>query len=263
MSGFRFVMITQEDPFYVRVFFEEFLRQYSDRAEIAAVVVAPAMGKRGMVALARQMLQFYGPRDFVRVGLRFVAYKLGSRLPVGATGRCYSIDQCCAKHGVKVLRARDLNSESFLAQLRSLQPDLVVSVAAPQIFQRPLIELPRLGCINIHNSMLPKYRGMLPNFWQLFHGEESTGITVHRINSALDDGEIILQVASPVEPGESLDALIVKTKRAGAALMCRAIAQLRDGTAVGKLNPQSDGSYFSFPTCADVRAFRQRGYRLL
>ncbi len=264
MTPTRVLFITQEDPFYVRLFFEEYLAIHPANQVPVAIAIAPAMGKTSVWALATQMLEFYGIANFVRVGVRFVMYKLGARIGWGGRpGRFLSIAQVCRHYGVPVLRPRDVNSSDFVAEVRRLEADLIASVAAPQIFKPPLISTPRLGCINIHNSRLPKYRGMLPNFWQLYHGESVSGVTVHRINAALDDGAIILQRDNTIEPGETLHSLIVKTKRAGARVMIDAIDSLASGTAQEVENSREHATHFTFPTRADVREFRRRGHRLL
>lgn len=263
-SPFRLLFVTQEDPFYVRLFFEEFLPTYSDRAEIIGVAIAPAMGKKSVSALARQMLAFYGPIDFVRMAGRYAWHKVANRLPwTGRPGSFHSIEQVCRHFGVPVIHARNVNAPEFLDQFRHPRVDLIVSVAAPQIFRNDILQLPRLGCINIHNAKLPKYRGMLPNFWQMFHGESTLGTSVHRINAALDDGAIVAQQDVAVVPGETLDDVICRTKRHGAKLLQQAIDDIRHGRAVDMPNDKAQATYYTFPTRQDVVEFRRRGYRLL
>lgn len=258
------VFITQDDPFYLRVFFEEFVRTCEDRGEIRSVVIAPAMGKKSLSGLVGQMYDFYGPRDFLRVGMKYVLYRLGSKLPRWLRGgKFFSIEQACTHYGVPVVHARDINAPEFIAQLAQWKPDLIVSVAAPQVFRAQLIGTPRLGCINIHNSKLPRYRGMLPNFWQMLHGEKAVGTTIHRINAGIDDGDILLQTETPIEPGESLDSLILRTKRLGAGLVIDILRQLKSGEVHALPNRKEEATYFTFPTRRDVEEFRRRGYRLL
>jgi len=260
----RFVFITQEDPFYVRIFFEEFFAKYPQRERVAAVVIAPSMGKKSIFKLARQMFDFYGPVGFVRMGFRFVFYKLAAKLPRGRDARSfYSIAQVCRAYGVPVIVTPNVNAPEFLAQLRQLDPVLVASVAAPQIFREDLISLPRLGCINIHNSKLPKYRGMLPNFWQMYHGEKQIGTTIHRINGKLDDGAILLQREAAADPAHSLHERICTTKRQGASLMMEAVDQAFAGTLRESPNDSSQASHYTFPTKAEASEFRRRGMRLL
>jgi methionyl-tRNA formyltransferase len=171
--------------------------------------------------------------------------------------------QLCRAQNIEVLYQNGLHQPEFLDKLRRQNLDLIISVAAPTIFKQELIDIPRLGCINIHHAPLPRYRGMMPNFWQLYHGEKTVGITIHKINSKIDEGEIILQRQVLINPIESLDALIKRTKRLGAHYMVEAIKMIRNGRVRYKKNRPEEGSYFSFPKREDVRKFRGMGYRLL
>jgi methionyl-tRNA formyltransferase len=210
------------------------------------------------------MLDFYGPYDFVRVGSKYASYKilgmLNGRL---GTGRSYNLAQLCGKYGIRVLRSRNINSGETLEELRKISPDLIISVAAPAIFKEELIRIPKYGCINIHNGKLPRYRGMLPNFWQLYHNEERVGITIHEINPGIDDGRIILQKEVDVETSETLDSLIRRTKKLGAHYMIEAIDLIKSGSVKYIENNPAEASYFSFPKREDVRKFKAMGKRLL
>lgn len=260
----KIAFLTQEDPFYVRLFFEEFFARSPGLDNVLAVYLAPPMGKRSLKALARQMYDFYGPLAFVRMGLRYVMYKLAARrLARRDSGRFYSVAQACRAYGVSCEHVANVNDPVFCAKLRALAPDVVVSVACPQIFKEPLIAIPRLGCINIHNAPLPRYRGMLPNFWQMYHGERTAGTTIHRINANIDEGAILMQSETPIGQGDTLDELICRTKRHGALMMIDALAALERGELRERSNVAAEGSYFSFPTRADVREFRRRGLRLI
>lgn len=264
MKPFNIVFITQDDPFYVRCFFEEFFKIYPYPQEIKTVAIQSSMGKKSTWTLAKQMYTFYGLIDFFRMSLRYAGVKTLSGL-----SRFYrksdwlGLKQLCKVHNIEVLHQNDIHESEFLAELRSRDLDLIISVAAPTIFHKELIDLPRLGCINIHHAPLPRYRGMMPNFWQLYNGEKEVGITIHKINPKVDQGEIILQGQVPIKPGESLDALIKRTKQLGAHFMIEAIEIVRNGRIKFKENRPEEGSYFSFPTREDVRMFRTKGYRLL
>ncbi len=264
VKPFSIVFITQDDPFYVRCFFGEFFKVYPYPKEIKTVVLQSSMGKKSTWALVKQMYTFYGFIDFFRMGLRYAGVKTLSRL-----GRFYeklewlSLRQLCLFYNIEVIHQKDIHESKFMAELRGRDPDLIISVAAPTIFHKELIGLPRLGCINIHHAPLPRYRGMMPNFWQLYHGEKEVGITIHKINPKVDQGEIILQKQVPIKPGESLDALIKRTKQLGAHFMVEAIETMRNGRVKFKENKPEQGSYFSFPTKEDVNKFRAMGYKLL
>jgi len=224
MRPFNILIITQEDPFYIRLFFEEFLKNFKPLKEIKGVVIAPTMGKNSVIKLIKQMYEFYGFWDFTKVGFRFLYFRfLGKVSKAISLDRFYSIDQVCRFYKVPVQITKNVNSEEFLEEIKKMDLDLIISVAAPQIFKEKLIKIPKKGCINIHNSKLPKYRGMLPNFWQMFHGEKSVGTTIHRINDGIDDGDILFQIETLILPDESLESVICKTKKIGAGLMIEAI----------------------------------------
>jgi len=260
----RLLFITQDDPFYVRIFFEEFFKHYKSLHEIAAVVIAHAMGKKSYAKLARQMYDFYGPVNFTRMGTKYALRKMLAHLPNAfRKNGGFNLAQLCSHYGIPVLYESRINSQDFLKTVRNMNIDLIISVAAPVIFKKDIIQLPKYGCINIHHAPLPKYRGMMPNFWQMYHNEKRVGMTIHEINPKIDDGRIILQKEVDIEPGETLDALIKRTKRIGAHLMIEAIEMIRRGNVKYLENKESEGTYFSFPTKEDVREFKKRGKRIL
>lgn len=260
----RLLFITQDDPFYVRLFFEEFFKNYRSLHEISGVVIAHAMGKKSYAKLAQQMYDFYGPVDFTRMGTRYALRKMLAHLQNAfRKNGGFNLAQLCSHFGIPGIYESRINSNDFLKTVKGMNIDLIISVAAPVIFKKDIIQLPKYGCINIHHAKLPKYRGMMPNFWQMYHNEKSTGMTIHEINPKIDDGRIILQREVDIEPGETLDSLIKRTKRIGAHIMIEAIEMIRAGTVNYLENKESEGSYFSFPTREDVREFKKRGKKII
>jgi len=260
----KILFITQDDPFYVRLFFEEFFKHYKRLQEISGVVIAHAMGIKSYAKLARQMYDFYGPINFSIMGTRYALRKLLAHLPNAfRKNGGYNLSQLCRHYGIAIIYESSINSAAFLKTVKDMNIDLIISVAAPVIFKKDIIDLPRSGCINIHHAPLPKYRGMMPNFWQMYHDEKSVGMTVHEINPKIDDGRIILQSQVDIEPDETLDALIKRTKRIGAHLMIEAIEMIRTNKVRYIENRADKGSYFSFPTREDVKEFRRRKKRIL
>ncbi|MFC1658438.1 formyltransferase family protein [Candidatus Omnitrophota bacterium] len=249
----RVLFITQQDPFYIRVFFEEFLKSYPGISRILGVVICPTMAKRSLPKLVKQMYNFYGFRDFLRMALRYFM----ARIKRG------TLKNLLRNHRVSVFKEPDINSDAFLDFCRRQEPDIIVSVAAPQVFREKLLSLPKWGCINIHHSKLPQYRGMMPNFWQMFYDEETAGITVHSINLRIDEGKIILQREIPIIKGESLDSLIKRSKRIGAHCVIEALDLIREDKVSYLPNNPEKGSYFSFPDRKDVLAFRRKCKKIL
>jgi methionyl-tRNA formyltransferase len=262
----KIIFFTQEDPFYVKIFFDEFLRIYPRREDIRAVVISRPMGKKSSLQLARQMYEFYGIADFLRVGSRYAFIKLMGARKVGFASldsvKTYTLRQLMESYGLNVIERSDLNSANFCQMIGQYEADLFISVASPIIFKKELVVLPKRDCINIHNAPLPKYRGMLPNFWQLYHGETKAGITIHRIAEGIDTGDIVAQHFVSIEPEETLNDLIVKTKKMGAHFMADVIEDYRQGKVTYR-KMTGEGSYFTFPKQSDVKIFKQRGRRLL
>ena len=260
------IFFTQEDPCYVKVFFDEFFKKYEKLDEIKAFVISRPMGKKSTKKLAKQMYDFYGPVDFVKVGIRYVYKKLMARRPVTQKKNnvipTYSVKQLAESYGLNVIERSDLNSPDFHQILKQYEPDLFISVASPIIFKEKLINIPKLDTINIHNAPLPKYRGMLPNFWQLYHDEKQAGMTIHRIDTGIDTGDMLMQHFTPIEPDDSLHDLILKTKKEGATQMMKIIDDFRSGN-VKYSKIEGEGSYFTFPTREDVVEFKRQGKRLL
>lgn len=244
------------------VFFEKAIPRL--RGEIAAVaVVSPIYKRFSWLSQARRYARSFGVRDLVVEAAHYGGYKAGDAVRrVAPIGRYHSVKGIARSHGLTVLTPADVNAAPFLAQLRAIEPDLVISVSCPQIFGRALLQLPRLGCINVHSAQLPKYRGVLPTFWALAEGETSTGVTVHYMSPGIDGGDIIAQEIVRIAPQDSLRSLMRRCKSVGADLVVETVGSFREGSVNVSPNPPSAGSYFSFPEREDVRRFKAGGRRL-
>jgi methionyl-tRNA formyltransferase len=117
-------------------------------------------------------------------------------------------------------RARD---EKFIAELRELKPDLIVVVAFGQILPPAILDLPRHGCLNVHTSLLPKYRGAAPIQWAIANGETETGVTVMKMDAGLDTGPIVSQRRTPILPEDNSATLHDRLARLGAELLAQTI----------------------------------------
>ena len=263
-NQFNILFITQDDPFYIKLFFEEFFNNYEDLSNIKALVISKTMGDENFADVIKRFYNFYGFYDFVNMGIRYAFCKGMNYLSrTFRLQKFYSIERLCDFHHIPVIHHNNINDEHFLEDIKPYSLDLIISVAAPVIFKKDIINLPQFGCINIHHAKLPRYRGMMPNFWQMYHGNNTVGITIHTINPKIDDGEIILQREVEIQRQESLDSLIKRTKKIGAALMIEAIASIKKGNIAFLPNDSSQASYYSFPTRDDVKKFKAQGYKLL
>lgn len=132
---------------------------------------------------------------------------------------------------IPVFQPKTLKDEASQEEMRSLKPDLAVVAAYGKILPRPVLEIPALGCINVHSSLLPKYRGAAPINWAMLNGEPETGVTIMHMAEALDAGDMILQAATPIDLNESVEQLHDRLAEMGAKLLGQALKALADGTA--------------------------------
>jgi methionyl-tRNA formyltransferase len=258
----RIVFITPEEPSVVTSFFRRVIPELEDR--IAAIaVVSPIYKNSSWLKQAKRFKAAFGMAAFIIEGAHFVLAKLADRMNAWTgLGRPRSVKGAARAHGLRLLEPDDVNGAPFLETLRELEPDLVISVSCPQIFKDELLELPRIACVNVHSSLLPHYRGMLPTFWVLAKGETETGVTVMYMNPGIDDGDIILQRPISIAMDETLRSLMSKCKEVAADLVIEAVEQFENESIVSRPNPAEAGSYYSFPKREDVVRFRALGRAL-
>lgn len=129
-----------------------------------------------------------------------------------------------------VLQPEKVRSAEFLAAFSDLAPEIVIVAAFGQILPREIIRGPRGGCINIHPSLLPKYRGAAPINWALIRGDETTGVTIMRMDEGVDTGDILLQEETPIGPEENYGDLHDRLAKLGAELLLITLAMAATGT---------------------------------
>jgi methionyl-tRNA formyltransferase len=260
----RIEFLTQTDPIYILPLFEEFFQNYFQEWEITNVSCCRTMGNRSRLQLVRELTELYGVGGFTRLLCRVGASHILGALRLGTRAKRYfSLAQLCRAYKVDCQSVEDPNSPEFWAEVASRKSDLVVSIACPYILKKQLLSVPRLGCINIHHAPLPKYKGMMPTFWQLYQGERSVGLTIHYMTEKLDDGDALLQDQLPVQGGESLDQLIRRSKRHAAHCLAQVLRSIATGSVITRALNHGKGSYYTFPTLAEIREFQRRGFRAI
>jgi len=258
----RIEFLTQDDPLYILPFFDEFVRHYVSEFQILQIATSPVMGKRPRSQMIKELTQLYGPVGMARLTARLAEARILGKLPKRAGASRYStLSQLCHAYGIPHEKIGNPNASEFVESVRRRGADLLVSVACPYILQVPLLTIAPKGAINIHHAPLPRYKGMMPTFWQMFHGEKSVGLTIHYMSAKIDEGEALLQDKQAIEPSETLDHLIQRSKRHGAHCMARVLRQIQEGTAKPVALDHSKGSYFTFPTSAEIKEFHFRGLR--
>jgi methionyl-tRNA formyltransferase len=142
-----------------------------------------------------------------------------------------------------ILQPERARHEKFLQTLREIQPDLVVVVAYGQILPRALLELPRFGCLNVHASLLPKYRGAAPIQWAILNDERETGVTIMKMDEGLDTGDLLTTHSTPLTAADTAQTLHDRLAVIGAELLVKTIPGYITGTIVPRKQPQTGATY--------------------
>lgn len=148
-------------------------------------------------------------------------------------------------HGIEVVQPERIADEELVERMRDFEPDLFVVVAFGQIFPPELLELPALGSINLHASLLPKYRGASPIQSAVANGEKKTGVTTMLMEEELDAGPILLQEETPIRRTETAGELAERLAKSGARLMVETLEQLGEGKLKQRKQREESASYAS------------------
>lgn len=142
------------------------------------------------------------------------------------------------ENDIKVLQPAKLrNNEEFFDELRALKPDIIVVVAYGKILPIKILELPKYGCMNVHGSLLPKYRGAAPIQWAIINGDEVTGVTTMKMDAGMDTGDIYLTEEVKIEKEDTYGTLYEKLKKVGAKLASKTLDAIVEGRVKAKKQP--------------------------
>lgn len=257
----RVVLLCDDEPFEIPSAVERIVRALPRWAFTVVSLPGHASFKETKVNL-RRYLGLYGPFGFAVRAFQMLALKTAARLGLPA-GRPHSLRQAASRSGAEFASLDRINSPAGRAFLENLAPDVIVSIACPQILRRKVLAIPRICALNLHSALLPDNRGMLPTFWSLAADPPRAGVTLHLMTPELDGGEILLQREIPVSREEvSLHDLIHQAKRTGADLVVEGLRIVAEGGFRTLPNPPDRGSRNGFPTRRDVIAFRRKGGRI-
>lgn len=138
------------------------------------------------------------------------------------------VDEVADKFNLNLYEEKNINDQNFLNKIKSLNLDLIVCVNFDQILKKDIINLPTIGCINTHASLLPKYRGRAPLNWAMINGEKYSGVTVHFIDEGIDTGDIILQEKIKIDEDDYICDLLNKVKNTYPKIVLNAIQSLEN-----------------------------------
>jgi methionyl-tRNA formyltransferase len=164
----------------------------------------------------------------------------GRRLELAAS----PVKQSALRLGIPITQPEKIkHNQEFKAQLEALKPDAIVIVGYGRMIPQWMLDLPRFGNINLHASLLPKYRGAAPIQWAIAQGESTTGVTTMKIDAGLDTGDILLQRESPIAPNDTAENLAPKLGALGADLMIETLRDLQAGTIVPRKQENAHATF--------------------
>lgn len=230
------------------------LRSLVEHGFDVVAVITPTQRRpgKGRLATIHTMVSQYGVRGFAEKAMAGARFILRSRVRSDVA----SVESFARDHGISVYTPARLSSRSFRADLAALDLDLIVVTFCSQVFPARVLTLPRIGCINVHRSLLPRYRGPQPIFWAMLRGETSTGATVHWLVKDIDAGAIVAQREIPIHPWDLEQDVAERAAEAGAEALIDAMGRIERGERGGRAPDLEHGSHFSRPGPAELARFR-------
>ncbi len=153
------------------------------------------------------------------------------------------VKECALRHGIRVLQPVKIREEAPVKELAEFGADLFVVAAFGQLLSEEILNMPRLGCINIHASLLPAYRGAAPIQHVILNGEKETGVTIMQMAKGLDTGDMLCKAVVPIDEKETGGSLHDKLMEAGARLLIRALPGIEKGELTPEAQRDEDSSY--------------------
>ncbi|RLF63415.1 MAG: bifunctional UDP-glucuronic acid oxidase/UDP-4-amino-4-deoxy-L-arabinose formyltransferase, partial [Thermoplasmata archaeon] len=155
-----------------------------------------------------------------------------------------SVAELAASKGIPVFAPEDINHPLWVKRIKGMAPDVIFSFYYRDMVKEPILNIPPAGCLNLHGSLLPKYRGRCPINWVLVNGEEETGITLHYMTPKPDDGDIVWQKKIVIEDSDTARSLHQKAAQAASIMLDEALPRLKAGTAPRKPQDHSRATYY-------------------
>ncbi len=140
-----------------------------------------------------------------------------------------AVKVCALEHGLTVYQPKTLRDDETFELIKSLAPDMIIVAAYGKILPSNILDYPRLGCINVHGSLLPKYRGAAPIQRAIIDGERETGVTIMYMAEGIDTGDMLAKTVVPIEPNDDFEALHDKLAEAGAKLLVETVEDIENG----------------------------------
>jgi methionyl-tRNA formyltransferase len=253
MRKIRIAILTQDEPVYLTDNLIYLINNLPKNAIVSSVYFFETSPFGKKLNFSQKVLT-----ALKTFGIRFMAKHTVRRVIARIFGA--NISRFLEKNDIiKRKLTGNINSNENLEFFRSQSYDLMISISGNQIFKSELLSIPKMGILNLHSSLLPMYRGLMPTFWALKNQDEYTGVSVFIVDEGIDTGSIVIQKRIPIS-SRSQHALAKETKRVGMDAIIEAVEKVSDNAAIDYVkNFSAIDDYYGFPTRSDVRVFYKKG----
>jgi folate-dependent phosphoribosylglycinamide formyltransferase PurN len=260
-DDFNIIITVTEEPLFINPFIGDVITSIPADIKKIYIVKGSVMGKKSIgekIDYIITLSLISGPgylfkRFFIVFFFIFFKYVLAD--PVNNP---FSVAYIAKKYQIPVVFIDNINAESFLAELKNDKPTVIIN-QAQAILKEKFLSIPKIGSLNRHCGLLPKYRGRLAPFWAYLKREKESGVSIHFIDSEIDNGPIVVQKKVPIERYDTFDSILAKDFHLAPDAMVEAIGLIKSGEYVKRLIPNEKqfSSYYSSPKIMDAISYRK------
>ena len=250
----RIIIVTPNEPFYLSDNISYLLKNLKNNNHdiVSCVLLSPSPygNRETFFTKSQKVLNIFGLSFFLYYSLKFIKAKLFKP----------SVKKILNLNKIPLtLLNKSINHKDSLDIISSYKSDLIISILGNEIFKSKILSLPRYGCINLHSSLLPDFKGVMPSFWVLLKKENHTGVSVFKMDEGIDSGPIICQKKIAISKNITQKDLIIRTKKIGMELIIESVEKIKSGKIDYNKNTNGKENNFSFPKTSDVNEFLQQG----
>ena len=249
------IVLTNNDLLVMPEYIKGTINKVGNR--IAMIAVVPMYAQGYSLSTLNKYLPSFGWGFVFSVGWRSILRKLSAGIGIFS-----DIARISKNFTIPCIDVANINSPSFIKEIRKMHPKILLLLSCPQIIKAALLKVVDGKILNVHSSMLPKYRGLYAPFWAMLNKEDHAGVTVHLIeNEKIDAGGIICQCAIPIYTDDTFYSLAKRIANIGPDVIADAVKLIDDKNFKPIPNNIKEGCYKSWPKKEDIVGFRRIGWR--
>ncbi len=259
INPLKVLIITIDEPYFITKTIYPLINIYKLNI-IGIGVMKSIVGKnKSLISFGLELLNSFGLRGSIQHIAFYLKCYIHDFFTLFNIKIPFNLKYIAKNKNIPYFKIKNINSRLTITKIKKLEPDVILSVAATQIFKKEIISISKIATINIHSALLPKYRGASPNFWNLLNGEKISGVSVHFISEKIDSGKLISQEKMNIEKDETLFTLNTKTSKISPKLIRNSVNKLKNKNFQGRILNLENGSFFSLPKRKDMKLFKKRG----